>query len=331
MPRPGRGHRRDERDDLLHEALELALRLGQGPDAREVDAGCGVPRGGSRRRPRVVRSGSRPASCAEGRFSIAASRAEGRPRARAAPSVTPGPGGREGAGAGAASASVVRRQCRRTACSRPTATLLGRGVVRRREPPVAEPGDPAQPGVRPPAPDPDGWAIGMGGAWLQDLGPAAVASPQVAAQRADRRVEPGPALLEVHPCQREVGLRRTRAHAQRQPPSGQKVQGGRRLGQRRRSTDDGKGDRRGQGQVAARLDHAGQRHDPVQPWPLEDQVVVRRECPEPQPLRGRVRTTPPRPPASPVRRSRSAAGARRTPSAERTRAPMSLQRPRGRS
>ena len=214
--------------------------------------------------------------------------------------------------------SVVRRQGRRQLLA-PGGDLLGRRVVRRREPAVAEPGDAAQPGIRPPAPDPDGRTAGAGRARLQDLG------------RRRRRLAPGGRAGSGPP-------RRTVASAPRSPPRPARSRpatnpaphpapaGLRTGGPARRPPWPAPPDR---ARREARPSWPGSGHRwprPRSPAPRSRPATAAGRpggrsprAPGTPAAARRVRTTRPRPPASPARRSRSAAGARRTPCAERTR------------
>ena len=164
--------------------------------------------------------------------------------------------------------------------------LPGRGVVGRGQPAVARPGNPARAPPRAPAPDPqrDPDALSRSRRELE-IGWNGVVVPVVRqrlafeqrAQHGERLVQSLPALLEGHADRVVVAFRRAGSHRCDQAALREDVDRGQRFRQRDRAAQDGKRQRRSNGQAARALDHARERGRPVEPRRLEDEVVVRRD------------------------------------------------------
>ena len=144
--------------------------------------------------------------------------------------------------------------------------------------PSPQPGDAPQPGRRPPAGDPDrhgrGWFDQPGA--VEELDPLGRQRPgaQQPAQDAQRLLEPRPAVVERHPRHGVVRRRRAGADAGDHPAGRERGQRGERGGELGGSPQRGQRDRRGEVHPAGAIGDRGEEGRPVEPRPVEGEVVV---------------------------------------------------------
>ncbi len=174
------------------------------------------------------------------------------------------------------------------------AERLRRRVVRRGQPPVGQTRHAAHAGLRPPAPEPERRAAGLQrrGKQLHSFRRVEGSLERLTArakQRAKRLhgfLEPGPPLLPRQSDGAIVPLGGAGTQPDHEPPTGQPVDRGQRLGKWTRTAHDRERDRRPDGHVAGGGQHRREGHESVEPRFRVHEVVVRGEPPETEPVGG---------------------------------------------